>query len=203
MSGGFQGASFAKPSPKLGNPVTNVSDQPRFETLPPFSGTSLTLPLEAILPGVAEELREAGRLVFHALGDTGGIHGVEAQNAVAAAMQNQIIEANQSFKPRFLFHLGDIVYHNGQSKHYIEQFYEPFQYYDAPIFAIPGNHDGDTAIRLGDQQDCGPSLSGFMQNFCSPTPSRFFKHRYDNDATFLLLETRGALCPDYRSLFEC
>jgi predicted phosphodiesterase len=177
MAAGFQGAAFAKPSPELGNPVTNVSEQPRFLPLPLFTGTSRALPLEAILPGVTEQSRKAGRLVFHSLGDTGGIHGSETQNAVAAAMQDQIAKAEKSARPKFFFHLGDIVYFNGQSKHYIEQFYEPYQYYDAPIFAIPGNHDGDTAARPGEEPESAPSLSGFMQNFCSQTPSRFFKHR--------------------------
>jgi len=177
MVAGFQGASFAKPTRDLGNPVSPTSDDPRFQPLPPFTGTSLTLPLEAILPGVTNATREAGRLVFHALGDTGGVHGTDTQNAIAAAMQNQIATAGVGSRPKFFYHLGDVVYFNGLSTHYIEQFYEPYQYYDAPIFAIPGNHDGDTAVRRGDEPDTETSLYGFMQNFCSSTPNSFFKHR--------------------------
>jgi hypothetical protein len=172
-----QGSAFAKPAPELGNPVTNLPDQPRFQPLPPFTGTKLNLPLENILPGVTEEAEKAGGLVFHAVGDTGGIHGNETQNAVAAAMQDQIAKADRRERPRFLFHLGDIVYLNGESSQYVSQFYEPYQYYDAPIFAIPGNHDGETAVEARGDREREPSLFGFMQNFCSPTPKRFFKHR--------------------------
>jgi hypothetical protein len=173
----FLGSIFAKPAPELGNPVTNRPDQPRFHPLPPIPETSLDLRLEQILPGVTEEAEKAGGLAFHALGDTGGIHGSETQNAVAAAMQDQIATAPWSARPRFLFHLGDIVYLNGESSQYVAQFYEPYQYYDAPIFAIPGNHDGETAAAPRPDQRCEPSLSGFMRNFCSPTPKRLFKHR--------------------------
>jgi hypothetical protein len=77
----------------------------------------------------------------------------------------------------FFYHLGDVVYFNGMSVDYPVQFYEPYQYYDAPIVAIPGNHDGDTRTRKGDVPDDEKSLFGFMQNFCSPTQEFLFKHR--------------------------
>jgi DNA repair exonuclease SbcCD nuclease subunit len=47
---------------------------------------------------------------------------------------------------------------------YPTQFYEPYQYYPAPIFAIAGNHDGDTRIEKGDPPDTELSLDGFF--FC-------------------------------------
>jgi 3',5'-cyclic AMP phosphodiesterase CpdA len=43
---------------------------------------------------------------------------------------------------------------------------EPYQDYHAAIFAIAGNHDGDTKTQAGDPPDNEPSLFGFMQNFC-------------------------------------
>jgi len=64
-------------------------------------------------------------------------------------MQAQIKAAAGGASPRFFYHLGDVVYFNGQSINYPSQFYEPYQYYDAPIFAIPGNHDGDTVTLKG------------------------------------------------------
>jgi hypothetical protein len=63
------------------------------------------------------------------------------------------------------------------SSDYPVQFYEPYQDYDAPIFAIPGNHDGDTRTRTGDVPDDEATLFGFMQNFCAPTAQFIFKHR--------------------------
>lgn len=60
-----------------------------------------------------------------------------------------------------------MIYFNGQSTLYKTEFYEPYQYYPAPIFAIPGNHDGDTQTQKGDAPDNEPSLYGFFQNFCA------------------------------------
>lgn len=174
---GFQGASFAKPRRETGDPVSPAPDHARFIPPPPFTGLSLTLPLEAILPGVNQEVEEAGCLVFHALGDTGGIHGTEMQDAIANAMEAQLESADKEVVPRFFYHLGDVVYFNGLSIDYPSQFYEPYKYYDAPIFAIPGNHDGDTVTQKGDQPDTEPSLYGFMTNFCSSAPEFLFQSR--------------------------
>jgi acid phosphatase type 7 len=45
--------------------------------------------------------------------------------------------------PTFFYHLGDVVYYNGQITDYYSQFYEPYNHYNVPILGIPGNHDGD------------------------------------------------------------
>ncbi len=173
--------SFAKQRRAANNPVSpDPANPPRFEPLPPFVGTStsLTLSLETIMPGINTAVQNYGQIVFHALGDTGGIHGTETQDAIAEAMEGQITNAADSDKPKFFYHLGDVVYFNGQSENYVTQFYEPYQYYNAPIFAIPGNHDGDTHLRNpSDQPDNEPSLYGFMQNFCSSSQGQSFKHR--------------------------
>lgn len=174
---GYRGASFAKPRRGQDDPVSPAAAHPRFIPPPPFTGQSLTLPLETVLPGVTAKIKEAGSLTFHALGDTGGIHGTETQDAIAGAMEAQIQAGGAASTPQFFYHLGDVIYFNGQSENYLSQFYEPYQYYDAPIFAIPGNHDGDTVTRPGDQPDTESTLYGFMQNFCSPTPQFLFKHR--------------------------
>jgi 3',5'-cyclic AMP phosphodiesterase CpdA len=68
--------------------------------------------------------------------------------------------------PSFYYNLGDVVYYNGESNLYDNQFYEPYQYYHASIFAIAGNHDGDTRTQRRDPVDTEPSLAGFMENFC-------------------------------------
>lgn len=172
-----KGSAFAKAAPEMGHPVTNFPDDPRFHPLPAAPETNFNLSLETILPGVTEAAEQAGALAFHALGDTGGIHGAETQNAVAAAMQDQISNTPGGKQPRFLFHLGDVVYLSGESSQYVAQFYEPYQYYDAPIFAIPGNHDAETTAETRCGLEGETSLLGYMQNFCSPSPKRLFKHR--------------------------
>jgi hypothetical protein len=64
----------------------------------------------------------------------------------------------------FFYHLGDVVYYCGQEQYYYDQFYDPYRDYDAPIFAIPGNHDG--CVFTG-----GPkTLAGFLENFCANAP---------------------------------
>ena len=130
------------------------------------------------LPTIEKDAKAAGKLVFHAFGDSGGIYGTEAQDAVAKAIEAQIEQSDAASKPKFLFHLGDIVYFNGEDKLYVTQFYEPYQNYNAPIFGIPGNHDGDTHVKPGDPADTDPSsLFGFMQNFCNSAGVNKFKHR--------------------------
>jgi calcineurin-like phosphoesterase family protein len=173
----YLGASFAKPHRETGDPVSPAAEHARFVPPPPFTAQSLTLPLEAILPGITEKVRKAGSLSFHSLGDTGGVRGTEMQEAIAEAMQAQIDGAAAGKAPLFYYHLGDVIYFNGQSENYVSQFYEPYQHYSAPIFAIPGNHDGDTTVHKGDLPDNEPSLYGFMLNFCSPKPEFLFKYR--------------------------
>jgi hypothetical protein len=67
--------------------------------------------------------------------------------------------------PAFFYHLGDVVYFNGDESQYGPQFYEPYAQYNVPIFAIPGNHDGDNS-----DDPSVASLTAFVQNFCSATP---------------------------------
>ena len=69
--------------------------------------------------------------------------------------------------PAFCFHVGDVVYFYGEENYYYSQFYEPFKAYPAPIFAIPGNHDGIT------YNDSMISLDSFQKAFCAPTPARW------------------------------
>jgi hypothetical protein len=154
----------------IGDPVAAPKEPLRFEPAPPRQAHELRFPLEVVAPEAAATAAAAKKLVFHCVGDTGGIHGNAAQNAIAEAMEQQINDAEGAEKPAFLYLVGDVVYFNGVSKDYKWQFYEPYQYYPAPIFAIPGNHDGDTNTRPGDPPDPEPTLTGFMRNFCDTTP---------------------------------
>ena len=83
-------------------------------------------------------------------------------------MEAQRVTAAGTKRPAasFFYNLGDVVYFNGLSNLYNSQFYEPYQDFHAAIFAIAGNHDGDTQTRPGDPVDTEPSLFGFMRNFC-------------------------------------
>ena len=93
------------------------------------------------------KIQKAGRIVFHSVGDTGSKFtkpGLQAEAAVTDKMAEDSNELNPADIPSFLFHLGDVIYNFGEEEYYYDQFYEPFRNYQAPIFAIPGNHDGIT-----------------------------------------------------------
>ena len=84
---------------------------------------------------------------------------------VARAMERDLRAAAS---PQFFYHLGDVVYFDGEAEQYFPQFYEPYGDYHAPIFAIPGNHDGDLTADMAARNV--PSLAAFVDNFCSRIP---------------------------------
>jgi hypothetical protein len=127
------------------------------------------LDLNQVLGAAAtQQIQAAGSIVFHTVGDTGGIKEPSKQFAVADAMAADLGgKTYQSGLPAFFYHLGDVVYYLGQERYYYDQFYDPYRDYDAPIFAIPGNHDGVVSAILPQK-----TLDGFYQNFCTKTPAR-------------------------------
>ncbi len=168
---------FSKTRRPFLEPISDAKNNPHFEKPPITNNVNLSLPLQVIVPEAAATATKEGKLVFHVIGDSGGIHGDDVQVAVADAMEGQIKAANVAAKPAFLYHVGDVVYFNGQSELYGAQFYEPYQYYPALIFAIPGNHDGDTRVLSGDTPDSEPSLFGFTENFCASQPHQISAYR--------------------------
>ncbi len=105
------------------------------------------------------------QIVFDLLGDSGAPAG---SNLATEESVTALLSCNaQHLPPAFLFHLGDVVYYYGEKDYYYSQFYEPFRTYPAPIFAIPGNHDGvtyDTDM---------VSLDAFQKAFCAVSPGRW------------------------------
>ncbi len=170
-------AAVGKPRRLIGNPVSDLKDNTRFIPIPTTAPAKLSAPFNIFDPQANDAAVTVGKLVFHCVGDTGGIHGTATQEAIAAEMENQISQAAEGEKPAFFYNLGDVIYFNGQSTLYKSEFYEPYQYYPALIFAIPGNHDGDTSVQKGDLPDTEPSLFGFMQNFCSPSADHVTPYR--------------------------
>jgi hypothetical protein len=135
----------------------------------PRAGVDLTLGLAAALgrggDAVTKAIEKSGQIVFHSLGDTGSVKGPESQSLVADKMVHDFSDADPADRPRFLFHLGDIVYSFGEARYYYDQFYEPYRAYPAPIFSVPGNHDGMVYTNEG-----VPSLEAFLRNFVSAEP---------------------------------
>ena len=137
-----------------------------FRPLPPPTGTPpYHLSLEQVLPpDTVTEITRSSKLVLHAVGDTGGINYPIPQTLVAGQMDQDFTVADAQAHPRFFYHLGDVVYFYGEAVQYYPQFYEPYVDYPAPIFAIPGNHDGDLSPQM--EADNVPSLAAFVDNFC-------------------------------------
>jgi hypothetical protein len=125
--------------------------------------TPFRLDLAEVLPARTRAIRKSGQIVFHMVGDTGGVNGTGAQQNVADHMAGQVRETALPEQPSFFYHLGDVVYYHGEDVGYHDQFYFPYQDYPAPIFAIPGNHDGDTP----DPKD---TLAPFCEHFCAAEP---------------------------------
>lgn len=142
------------------------SSNQRFQPLPaPTGAYPFRLELADILPAQQiAEIEAAGRVRFHSCGDTGGIKDPAPQERVAARLVDDLQAGDP---PRFLYHLGDVVYFFGETREYFPQFYEPYEGYTAPIFAIAGNHDGDV-----EPDSDATSLAAFVRNLCAPTPVR-------------------------------
>ena len=173
--GPYAATPAAPPPHVFGRPRRSASEQlaggaaapppPQvFQPLPAPTGPApFRLDLAQVI-GVdaANAISQAGTLVFHAVGDSGGVNSPQPQQIVADWMDNDLTTLNPP--PAFFFHLGDVVYFDGERDQYYPQFYEPYLHYTAPILAIPGNHDGDLGIPA-----VGTSLEGFMVNFCAKT----------------------------------
>jgi len=174
------GFAFADPRPSPDNYDTfNPKDvfadagvpvpPPEIEPIPPPTRTPLVMALSDVLGAAAtNQIQQAGQIVFHSVGDTGGVKNPAPQFAVADALVGDLAGKNYSQgRPAFLYHLGDVVYFFGQEQYYFDQFYDPYRDYDAPIFAIPGNHDSAVAASI----PVPYSLQPFVANFCTKTPA--------------------------------
>ena len=147
---------------------------PHRPNAPAFLNLADFLPQE-----VTTAIQRAGKISFHAVGDTGAAkvgraqtvqtaieHEAAVADAMSADVQNQGLDS-----PAFFFHLGDVIYNFGEAQYYYDQFYEPFRAYDRPIFAIAGNHDG-MVFGQGSSAPQVPTLDAFLANFCAPAPAR-------------------------------
>jgi hypothetical protein len=145
-------------------PVSLLAHTQKFQPLPtPLGQPPYHYNLETAIPGITQRAAARKQITFHCVGDTGGIANPTFQANVAAAMKADAA-ASPDTAPSFFYHLGDVVYYNGQPQDYYAQFYEPYNHYSPPIIAIPGNHDGDP---INAQQ---VSLDGWVAYFMTATP---------------------------------
>ncbi|TMR88060.1 metallophosphoesterase [Nonomuraea basaltis] len=91
-----------------------------------------------------------GNFSFLLLGDTG--EGDASQYAVVPGM----LKVGE--RTSFAIIASDVIYPIGSGNEYGDKFFRPYKDYDAPIYAIPGNHDWYDG------------LGGFMRVFCDAPP---------------------------------
>jgi acid phosphatase type 7 len=153
--------SQAHPGVSPLNPVshrnTGYQPLPRPLGLPPYH-----YDLADHFPDIATAVSK--KMVFHVVGDTGGVQDGEFQNNVAAQMTQDVMNNTES-TPQFCYHVGDVVYYTGTKDEYYPQFYEPYAHYNVPIFSIPGNHDGEVDDPTGQT-----SLDGWVEYFMQEHP---------------------------------
>lgn len=97
-------------------------------------------------PGFAIERDDPGSYSFMLMGDTG--EGDAPQYAVVPGF------LKMSEGTRFAIIASDVIYPTGSVNEYGPKFFRPYQDFDAPIYAVPGNHDWYDG------------LGGFMRVFC-------------------------------------
>ena len=176
------GPQFGEPAPTPDPTkftVKHGSDKQAYQILDSMRGTLKPRPFP-IVEGVDEPIvtlaqalgskgdqavnaiERAGQIVFHSVGDTGNTKGPKDEEIVADKMVSDFNETDPRAVPSFYYHLGDVIYSFRESAYYYDQFYDPYRNYPAPIFAIPGNHDGMVA-----PGSTTPSLQAFLANFCT------------------------------------
>jgi hypothetical protein len=143
----------------VGHRNTSFQPLPRPLGLPPYH-YSLTDNFQEVATNIEAEKK----MIFHVLGDSGGVQDGEFQNNVAAQMVEQTAPGGAAV-PQFCYHVGDVVYFTGMNEDYYAQFYEPYAHYAPPILAIPGNHDGEV-----DDPTAQTSLDGWVEYFMQATP---------------------------------
>jgi hypothetical protein len=163
---------FGKVIPATGQPIVHhefadAAKQPSQPLPTPTGASPYHLALDQVLPAATmQSIQSAGRLVFHLVGDVGGVKAPQEQEIVSMHMVQDLAAPDPSARPVFFYCLGDVVYYYGQAGDYYAQFYEPYMHYDVPIFSIPGNHDGD----IDPSNPSVPSLAAFVENFCAAEP---------------------------------
>ncbi|KAA3445841.1 hypothetical protein C7I87_31630 [Mesorhizobium sp. SARCC-RB16n] len=114
------GETRPRPNPKHSQAHPGVSHlhpvshrNTSFQPLPrPLGLAPYHYDLAANFPAISEDISQQHEMIFHVVGDTGGVQDGEFQNNVA----EQTIEhlaSGKGGKPQFCYHVGDVVYFTG------------------------------------------------------------------------------------------
>jgi len=84
-------------------PLSNFADN-HFEPLPhPLGSPPFHYNLESALPGITQSAAGLHKIIFHTVGDTGGIKNADYQAAVAAQMKDDLTFPENK-RPHFFYH---------------------------------------------------------------------------------------------------
>ncbi|HLX93863.1 MAG TPA: metallophosphoesterase [Puia sp.] len=190
------GNSTSKPRRPFGDPVAAPKPHPGFAAIPSSNRQPSDLSYDlsmAVDSSVIDAISHSGQMVFFSVGDTGDINGTGFTQDLARQMEDLYNSSPANMKPAWLYHLGDVVYFNGVTTDYRDQFYDPYKFLNSTIFAIPGNHDGQVIVNKGDPPDPEPSLKGFFANFCDkkrrPSQSSPYRLTMDQPWPYWVLNT--------------
>jgi acid phosphatase type 7 len=158
-----KGSSQSHPGVSPLNPITHRNTG--FQPLPkPLGLPPYHYALADHFPAIVKHINSSGKMIFDVLGDSGGVQDGQFQSDVADAMVAALVKAGKN-APQFCYHVGDVVYFTGLHDDYYGQFYGPYEQYTPPIFAIPGNHDGEV-----DDPTVQTSLDGWVDYFMQANP---------------------------------
>ncbi len=106
--------TFSKSRSVFGEPLSPIKPNLAFIPIPAgnVQPGNLTYDIANVLTATQiASINNAGYIVFHSVGDTGGVNGTQIQDELAVQMENQITAvANPQNAPVFFYHLGDVVY---------------------------------------------------------------------------------------------
>src|SRR5271165_2808458 len=111
------------PLSAVGHRNTSFQPLPRPLGLPPYQYSLIDN-----FPAIGTNIATAKKMVFHVLGDSGGVQDGEFQSSVAQKMVDQVAHGGGAV-PQFCYHVGDVVYFTGMIPDYYAQFYEPYAHY--------------------------------------------------------------------------
>jgi hypothetical protein len=67
-----------------------------------------------VSPEAMASTTNSGKLVFQAVGDTGGVNTPTQIDNGATYMESDFSSADVTAHPSFFYHLGDVVYYDGE-----------------------------------------------------------------------------------------
>lgn len=121
----------------------------KFQPLPdPLGQPPYHYDIQSAVSGIQTVADQLGKIVLHVVGDTGGVKNPDYQAAVAAAVKGDLNRTDGT-APMFFYHLGDVVYFNGQITEYYDQFFEPYNHYNVPILGTRQPRLEENNVREG------------------------------------------------------